>query len=135
MYAYITQEFDIVQVSQPVAVVYDDGTAFAFVEVDETGQLVFDAGYIVVDGFYCHHFTHIRFTGGVADHGCAAAYQTDGSVAASLHVCHCHNCQEMTNVQGICCGVDADIECYAAFFKKGFDFFFVSQLFDKAAFF
>ena len=135
VYAYITQEFDVVQVSQPVAVVYDDRTAFAFIEVDETGQLVFDAGYVVVDCFNCHHFTHVSFTGRVTDHSCTAAYQTDRSVTASLHVSHSHYCQEMTNVQGVCCGVDTDIECYAAFFKKGFDFFFMCQLFDKATFF
>ena len=135
VYADITQEFNVVQVSQPVTVVYDDGTAFTFVEIDETGQLVFDTSHVVVDSFYCHHFTHVSFTGRVTDHCCTAAYQTDRSVAASLHVCHCHYCQEMTNVQGICCGVDTDIECYAAFFKKGFDFFFMGQLFDKAAFF
>ena len=129
-----TQEFDIVQISQPVCVIGNDGTALALIEIDETGKLLFDAGYVMVDGFDSHHFTHIGFAGGVADHACAAAHQADGAVAAALHVRHSHNGQEMPNVQAVRGGVDADIEGDTAFFKKRLDFLFMRQLFDKAAF-
>ena len=135
MYANVTKEFDIVQVSQPVCVVCNDSTAVFFVKFDEVGQLIFDAGNVVVDGFHCHHFTHISFAGGVTDHACAAAHQTDRTVAAALHVRHCHNGQEVTYMEAVCGRVDADIKCHAAFFKQFFDFIFVCQLFDKASFF
>lgn len=87
----------------------------------------------MVDGFDSHHL-RISALRRVADHACAAAHQADGAVAATLHVRHSHNGQEMPNMQAVRGGVDADIEGDTAFSKKRLDFLFMRQLFDKAAF-
>ncbi len=133
--ADFAQELNVVQIAQPVRIVGNDCAVLAIVKIDEAGKLVFNARYIVVDGFHRHHFTHIRFAGGVANHTCAAAHQTDGAVAALLHVRHCHNGQEVADMQAVRRRVDTDIKCNAPFCKQFLDFIFMCQLFNKAAFF
>ena len=117
MGADFTQEFDIVQISQPVCVIGNDAPPSPSSKLmkRESCFLMQATLWSMVSTVIIYAY---RFAGGVANHACAATHQADGAVAAALHVRHSHNGQEMPNVQAVRGGVDADIEGDTAFFKS-----------------
>ena len=57
MSSYITKQIYIVQVQKPVSIV--DHQCLAIGKVDEAGHLFLEAVNVVLDGFFCHHLTHV----------------------------------------------------------------------------
>ena len=77
----ITQYFDIVQIHQPVSIVYHEG--FSVGKINEAFHLFFETFAIVPDGLHSHHLTHVSSSGWISDHAGAAADQGDWFVAVS----------------------------------------------------
>ena len=106
--ANVAHEVDKVEVTQPVAIVDDNRLVLA--KVEETTHLLLDLRNIIVDGLDGHHLTHVGLAGRIADHRGAAAHQGDRLVACALHMRHGHDRDVVTDMQGICSRVEADIE-------------------------
>ena len=129
MYAHLADKFHIVQIQQPIAVVYHDGAVFGLaVKVDKTAHLLFEGSDVVQNGLLSHHFTHIGTAGGVANHAGAAAKQGDGTVSGLLHVRHNHNLNKMANVQAVGGWVKANVKGYLLFAQQVADAFICALL-------
>ena len=129
--ADVAHEVDEVQVTQPVAVVDDDGLVLR--EVEEPAHLLPDARDVAVDRFHGHHLAHVRLAGRVANHGGTAAHQGDGTVSGALHVRHGHDRNVVADVQGVGCRIETDVEC-GGVFKLLVELVFKRHLSDEAAF-
>ena len=80
--ADLTQEVYIVEVQQPVGVVYHDGLVLA--ELNKALHLALEALCIMLNVLAGEHFAHVCAAGGVAYHGGAAADKRDRLVAGHL---------------------------------------------------
>ena len=112
--ANFTEQLDIVQIHQPVSIIYHNCLIFG--EIDETAHLLFETSNVMSDEFRSQHFTHIVFTTGVAYHTGTATQQADGTVTSFLHVAHQHQSDEVTNVQAVSGGVKTNIKSNFLFF-------------------
>ena len=128
--ADVPDKVDVVEVQEPVGVVDHHGLAFA--ELDEPLHLLLEAVAVVLDGIPGHHGAQIRAAGGVADHGRAAADQRDGAVAGHLEAFHQAQGHKVAHMEGIRCGIEADIEGSFALVDETADFFLVRDLGDEA---
>ena len=127
----VPDEVHIVQVQQPVGVV--DHLGLALAEVDEPGHLLLEAVAVVLDSLLGHHGAHVGAAGGVADHGGAAADQSNGLVAGHLQPFHQAQGHEVAHVEGIGSGVKANIEGGLAVVHQLPDLVLVGHLGDQAA--
>ena len=92
-----SQKLNVIEVSEPVSVVYDESLALR--EINDLAHLLLEALNIVVDGLNRHHLTHVSTSGRIADHTRAAAHERDRSVACLLHVAHYHHLNEVAYVK------------------------------------
>ena len=127
--ADLPQEFDIIEIQQPVGIVDHDG--FTFAEINESLHLTLEALGIVVDVLLRQHFAHVGAAGRVADHGRAAADERDGLVARHLQALHKCQRHKMAGGQGICRAVEADIELGLARVDHFADLRLIRDLLDK----
>ena len=128
---HFPQQLHIVQSQQPVGVV--DHQGFAVGEVDEAGHLLLEALGVVVDVLRRQHLAHISLAGRVTDEGGAAAQQGDGLVAVGLETAHQAECHEVTHMEGISGGVEANIEGGLAAVDQFLYLFLIGDLGDQAA--
>ena len=82
----------------------------------------------MVNGLLGHHGAHIRPTGGIANHGGAAANQGDGLVSGHLQPLHQAQRHEVTHMEGVGGGVKTDVEGGFAVVNHLADFFFIGHL-------
>ena len=129
--AHIAQQLHIIQVQQPVGVVQHQSLTVG--EVDEFFHLLLEACRVVSNVFLGQHLAHVGAAGGVADHGGAAADQSDGTVACLLQAFHQGQGHKVASGQAVGRAVKADVERSLAVVDYLFDFFFVRNLCDQAA--
>ena len=84
------------------------------------------------DGFCSHHGTHVGTTGGITNHSGAATNQRNGFVTSHLQTLHQAKRHKMAYMQGICCGIKANIESGLAIIDHLSDFFFIGNLGNQA---
>ncbi len=86
MHADVTDKFNVIQISQPVRIVYHK--RLAFTELDETAHLLLEAFAVMVNLLCGHHGTKVASAGRVTNHTGTAANQGDGTVACLLQSLH-----------------------------------------------
>jgi len=129
--ANLAKQLNVVQVQQPIGVV--DHAGFAIAKLDELLHLALEAICVVIDVFLSEHLTHIGTTGGVTDHGGAAADEGDRLVAGHLQALHKAKSHEVTYMQAVCGTVKTNVEgCVTGIDKIG-NLFLVSYLGNKTA--
>ena len=64
----------------------------------------------MLDILFCEHLTHVGTARRVTDHGCAAAYKCNGSVARLLKAFHERERHEMAGSEAVSSTVKADVE-------------------------
>ena len=84
--ADLTQQFNIVQVKQPVGIVYHDG--FVIGKVDKTAHLNLEAFNVVIDDLFRHHRAHVGSAGRIADHAGSTAEQGNRFIPCLLQTLH-----------------------------------------------
>ena len=129
--ADFTEQFDVIELQEPVRVV--DHDRFAFAELDESLHLSLEAVTVVLDGLRRHHGTHVGTTGGVADIAGAATDQNDRLVARHLQSLHEAERHEVADMEGVRRRVEADVEGGFPFVDEFLDFVFIRHLGNKAA--
>ena len=129
--ADLPQEFDIIEVQQPVGIVDHDG--FTFAEINESLHLTLEALGIVVDVLLRQHFAHVGAAGRVANHSRASANQSNRLIACHLQTLHECQRHEMTGSQRICRAVEANIELGLARVDHFADLRLVRDLRDQSA--
>ncbi len=87
----------------------------------------------MLNGFRRHHGAHISASGGIANIACTAADKHNRLVAGQLQTTHQTEGHEVTDMQGVCRGVKADIESRTAVIDELTDFRFVCDLCDETA--
>ena len=128
--SHVPQQVHVIQVQQPVGVV--DHLGLALAELDEPLHLALEAGSVVVDVLPGEHFPHIGASGGVADHGGAAADEGDGLVARLLQALHEGQGHEVARRQAVGGAVKADVKGGLARIDHFPDLVLVGDLGDKA---
>ena len=127
---HVAEHVHIVQIQQPVAVV--DNNCLIFRKIDEPAHLLLEAVHVVLNGFLGHHFPHVGFAGGVADHCRAAADQNDRLVPCHLESLHQAQCHEVSHVQAVCGRVEANVKGCLAGVDQFLDLLFIGHLGDQA---
>ena len=125
-----TQHIHIVQVQQPIGIV--DHLCLTFTELDEALHLLFEAGAVVINGLLGHHASHIGSAGGVTDHSCATADQSDRLIACHLQTLHQAQSHEVADMQRICGGIKANVESGLAVVDHLTDLILIGHLCDQA---
>ena len=131
MCSYIAKHIYIVQIQKPVSIV--DHQCFTIGEIDETGHLFLEAVNVVLDGFFCHHLTHICSSGRVTDHTGTAAEKCDRTVACHLKTFHQAECHKMSYMKTVCCRVKANVEGCLSVIYHFFDLVFICYLGNQAS--
>ena len=104
--AYKAQETEFLH---PVVIVHHFGGIFPAVEHQQFFQLLLNAVLVMTDRLLAQQVSFLRFSGGVADHAGGAADEGQWFVAGQLQVLQHHNAHQVTDVQGIGRGIDADV--------------------------
>ena len=104
----LPQQLHIVQIKQPVGIV--DHHRFSFAEVNEAFHLPLKTLGVMVDIFPRQHFTHVGSSGGISDHGSAAADQRDRFVPGHLKALHQRQRHEVSGRQAVGRAVKADVK-------------------------
>ncbi len=107
--------------------------AFPSPEIDEAAHLLFEAVYVVLNGFWCHHLSHIGTTGWITDHGRTTADQRNRLVSCHLQTFHQTQCHKMSHMQTVSCRVKTDIKYRFSIVDEFLDFFLVGYLCDQTA--
>ena len=131
MCAYLTQYIDIVQVKQPVCIVYHQ--CFVFGEIDETAHLLLEAVAVVLDRLFCHHLAHVGTSGRVADHRRTASDQGDRLVACLLQTLHQAKCHEVSDMKAVRGRVEADVKRRLSVVYEIADLFFICYLCNQSS--
>ena len=131
MSTYFTQDLDVVQVEQPVSIVYEQ--CLVIRKVYETAHLLFEAVYIVLDRLLRHHLAHIGTTGRITDHGCTSTDQGDWFVSCHLQTLHQAQSHEMSDMKAVGSRIKSDVECCFSVVDEITDLSFVRYLRDQPA--
>ena len=97
--SYLPDQIHIVQVQQPVSVVEHDG--FVLAKFDKTLHLPLKAPRIMINILLGEHLTHISTARWISNHGGAAAYQGNRTVARLLKPLHQRQRHKMSGSQAI----------------------------------
>ena len=109
MLAHVADEVEEEVVLHPVVVVAYLGAVDGVVEVEEALKLVLDALHVVLYLLDSEELALLRLEGGVANHAGGAAHDGQGLVARHLQVLEKHDADEVTYVERVGGGVDADV--------------------------
>ena len=131
MDADITQQLDIIEVKQPIAIFQHQRLTVR--KIDEFFHLPFEAHGIVVDLLNREHFAHVRFTGRITDHCSTGAKQRNWAMPCMLKALHNNHLKEMADVQAIGGRIKPDIERNLLAIEKFFDLLRVCHLRNQAA--
>ena len=129
--AYLAKQLYIIQLQQPVCIVYHQGLVIA--EINKFAHLYLEAVTVVLNHLRSHHLTHIGTSGRISDHSCSAANQGDGLISCHLQTLHQAKSHEMTNMQTVCSRIETNVESCLSFIYHFFDFFFICNLGNQTA--
>ena len=131
MRPHFPQKGDIVQLTQPVAVI--DQKCPSFGKINEPLHLSFEALTIMRDSFIRHHLPHIGTPRRIAYRAGSPSHEADRAMSCSLHVGHAHQSDEMAGMQAVRRGVKTDIKSHRFRRQKAAQLLFIGALRDKPA--
>ena len=129
MRTYITNKFHIIEISEPVGIVYHSCLVFA--KLNKSAHLLFKTFTVVINIFYSKNFSKVASAGRITDHTCTAANQCYRLVSCHLKSFHQTKCHKMTYMQAVCRRVKSYIECGLTVIYHFAYFFFVCDLSNK----
>ena len=129
--AHIAEQFNVIELQQPVGVV--DKLCLALAKVDEFAHLLLEAFDVMLNGFGRHHLPEIGSAGRIADHRGAAADKGNRLVARHLKTLHQAERHEVSHVERIRRRVKPDVERRLAVVDKFLDFLFISHLSNQSS--
>jgi hypothetical protein len=110
VFAGIAEELEVADVTGPGGVIEELGGVGGGIEVEEFGELGFDALDIVIEDFAGEELAFLGFTAGVTDEAGGAAGDGDGVVAGELEAAEGEEGDEVADVEAIGSGVEAAVE-------------------------
>ena len=122
----ISQQLNIIQLSQPVAVV--DNQRLVIAEIDKPRHLLLEAVAVVLNILIRQHPAHIGTAGRVTYSTCAATHQADRTMTCPLHVRHYHQPQKMPHMQAVRRRVKAHVKGHLFIGKHAADLVLVGTL-------
>ena len=122
--ADVSDEVEEGVILHPVVVVDQlGGVGRVGVKVEELGQLTLDALLVVSEGGFVEEVAFGRFHRGVTDHAGGAANKGDGPMSSALEVTEHHHADQVSDMQRIGCGINADVgrghALLQTFFRSG----------------
>ena len=129
MNADITDEFNIIEVAEPVGIV--DHQSLVGSEFNEAAHLLLEALAVVVDLLDRHHGPEILSSGRVSDHTGTAADECDRLVAGLLQTLHQKQGHKVTDMKRVGGRVKTNIESRLAVVDQVSDLILVCQLGQK----
>ena len=113
MLTHLTSEIEEGEILHPVVVVYHlSGIGILRLEVEKLGYLFLDALLIVVECLGIEQVSLLTLTRGVANHTGGTTHKDDGFMATTLQVTQHHDATQVSDVEGVGCGVSSQIGCY-----------------------
>ena len=112
MLTYLTGKIKESKILHPIIVIHQFGFVGSIaLKVQELGQLLLDASYVVTQSLFCQQITFLRFTGRVADHTGCTTYKSQRLMAATLEMTQHHHTTQVADMQRVSSRVDAQICC------------------------
>ncbi len=127
----VTDEIDVIQVTQPVGIV--DHRCLAFPELDEAAHLLLKAFTVVVDRLGGHHLAKVGASRRIADHRGTAAHQRDGLIACHLQALHQAKCHKVSDMKAVRRRIEADVKYGFSVVDQFPDLRLVSQLCEQTS--
>ncbi len=109
MAAEITQEFDIIDLVQPVGIVDHDRIGRAIAKGQELLKDLFDPGHIGGNDFIGQNWACIIAAGRITNAGRAAAHQDNRLMAGFLQPAQHHDRNKRPDMQAVCSTIIAHI--------------------------
>ena len=131
MCTHFTKQFYIIQIQQPVCIVYHQG--FSFREINKFTHLFFKTVTVVLNLLRCHHRTHIRSSGRISDVSCTASDQRDRFISCHLQTFHQTKRHKVPYMKTICCWIKSNIKCCLSFIYQFGDSLLVCHLRDQTS--
>ena len=122
----IPDKLNVVQISQPVGIVYHH--SLVFTKLDETAHLLLKALTVVIDGLFGHHASHVGSSGRIAYHSGSATDQCNRFVSCHLKPLHQAQSHEMPHMQTVCSRIKTDVKNGFPIVDQFLNLFFVCQL-------
>ena len=120
MLANVTDKVEKEIVFHPVVVVAYLGAVDGVVKIEELAQLLADTADVVLHFLDSKEFALGSLERGVANHACGTAHNGQGLMPGHLQVLEKHDAHQVSNMERVGGGVDADI---------GSGYFFVELFF------
>ncbi len=109
MAADVAQEFEVIDLAQPVAVVDHHGWFVGTVVIEVVRENALDRGDVAFNGVDGHQLPCIVLEGWIADHAGAAAHQRNRLMSGLLHPVQHHDLNQTAGVKTWRCRIKADI--------------------------
>ncbi|MND62101.1 hypothetical protein D3C80_533740 [compost metagenome] len=133
MTANITQEFEIIDVTQPVGIVDHHSVGRAITKGQVICKNAFDTSDVLGNGIFGHQLARFILEGWVADHACAATHKGYSPVSGLLQPMQHHDLDQATSVQAWCCWIKANISCHGFLDQQFIEAAFIRHLMNEAA--
>ncbi len=109
VFADVAEQFEIVQLAEPVEVVDDDRSVVAL-EAQNLFKNLHLLGDVLFDFFVCAELSFSFLAGGVADEAGAAAHDNDGRVPSFLKVFEQQDGDKVADGQGVRRGIEPRVD-------------------------
>lgn len=132
MTAHITQEFQIVDVAQPVGIVDHQGVGRAVTEGEVVGEDALDAGNVLGNRILGHQLAGFVLEGRIADHAGAAAHQRNRLVPGLLEPVQHHDLDQAACMKARSRRIEADIGRHGFLGQQFVEATFIGNLMNEA---
>ena len=113
VFTNITYESEEREVLHPVVVVDELSTVGCIaIKIKEVRELLLDASHIVTQGLLVEEIALLALTRRVTNHTCSTSNEGKGFVATTLEVAKHHHTAEVSDVERIGSGVDAEVSSH-----------------------
>ena len=114
--ADVAQEIEQGHVGRPIGIVHQPGRVELGIEVQQTGQLLFDAGNIVIEQFTGGQLSFRIPAAGIADETGGAAGEGDRPVSEQLKAAQPQKRHQVAHVQAVRRGIESTVQGEVLFF-------------------
>ena len=113
MLADVSHEVEELEVLHPVVVVDQLRTIRCIaVEIEEVGELLLDASHIVTQRLLIEEVALLALARWVTNHTCGTSDEGERLVTATLEMTKHHHTAEVSDVERIGCGVNAEVSSH-----------------------
>ena len=120
MFSYVANKIQKRHILKPVVVVDHLCGIFASFKIQKFRQLLLHAFHVMLQRFGVEQIAFLGFSGWIAHHTRGATYKSKRLVSSALKVNQRHDLNQVTNVQGVRCGIETNVPTGNLFVQRFF---------------